>query len=273
MTIVQDMLPAVGEFAYRVDWLYILKTALLIAAAVCVLGGVLRLILGRGSSLVRSVSACVTLVLVYLTAIILYVLIAQLRGSIATLPFITVTEDAFCLWDIRNLDNTSLLPSLLQLFILAFLINLTESLLPHGKKFLSWYGFRLLTVAICLVLYSGIDTLIRMCVPQVYGQWAGYILLGLWIFIALTAILKVLMGIVLTVINPIVGVLYTFFFSNIFGKQLTKAILTTLLSVGLLTLLYRLGLTSFAFNDFSVASYGPTCLIALLALYLFGKML
>ena len=273
MTIMNDILPAVSELTESIDWFYILKTALLIAAAVCILGGVLRLIFGKDSSLVRAVSACINLVMIYLTGIILYVLIPQVRGSVASLPFITVTEEAFFLWDIRAMDSSSLCPALLQLFMLAFLVNLMESLLPHGQKLLSWYGFRLLTVFSTLGIYATVSSMIRMFIPQVYGAWAGYVLLGLWVFIGLTGLLKIILTVVLTVMNPIIGGIYSFFFSNIIGKQFSKAIGTTLLSVGVLMMLYRLGFVAFSFSSFSLASYGPACLITLLALYLFGKLL
>lgn len=273
MTIVQDMLPAVSEISQNVDWLYILKTALLAAAAVCIIGGVLRLIFGKGSKLVRSVSASINVVMIYLTAIILYVLAPQLRDSLTSLPFISVSEEAFYLWDITSLTHSSLFPALLQLFVLAFLVNVMETFLPQGKNFLSWYGFRLLSVAASLGLYTLLGVLVQNFAPQIYGEWAGFILLGLWLLILLTGLLKVLLAVILTAVNPIIGTIYTFFFSNIFGRQFSKAILTTLLCVALLMLLRSLGISAFAFETFSLASYGPTCIIAVLALYLFGKLL
>ena len=273
MTIVQDMLPAVTDLAASIGWLDVLRIALLIIAAICILGSVLRLAFGKGSSLVRSVSACINLLMIYLAVIILYVLLPSVRSSLTSLPFITVTADALYLWDVAHLDTTLLYPALLELFILAFLVNLMESVLPQGKKFWSWYGFRLLTVVCALGLYSVMSALICSFAPQIFGTWAGYILLGLWAFIALTGLAKVLFAVVLTAVNPIIGGIYTFFFSHIFGKQFSKAILTTLLSVGILALLYHLGFTAFAFSGFSLAAYGPVCVIAVLALYLFGKLL
>lgn len=267
------MIPGVTGLAQSIDWLYVLEIALFVAAAVCILGGVLRLIFGKGSSMVRSVSACVSLVLIYLTGIVLYVLVPQIRGSLASLPFISVTADAFSLWNIAGMDAASLYAPTLQLFVLAFIVNLLESLLPRGKKLLSWYGFRLLTVAAALAVYTLVCTLINSFVPQLFGEWAGFVLLGIWIFIGLIGLLKLLLTVVLAVINPIIGALYAFFFSNLFGKQFTKSILTTVLCVVLLVLLYRLGFVAFAFDSFSLAAYGPSCLIALLALYLFGKLL
>lgn len=273
MTILQDMLPAVTKLANSIDWITVIKTAALICAAVCILGGVLRLIFGKGSSLVCSVFACLSLALLYLAGIVIYVFIPQLRSSMTSLPFISVSGDGFYLWDIANLSTESLYPALLRLFILAFLVNLIESILPSGKKLLSWYGLRMLTVAASLGIYVGLSAVINSFAPQIYGEWAGYILIGLWLCIGLIGIVKVLVGIVLMTIHPVLGALFTFFFSNLFGKQLTKAILTSVLAICILMILYQLGFLGFAFSGFSFASYAPTCLIALAALYLFGKLL
>ena len=43
--------------------------------------------------------------------------------------------------------------------------------------------------------------------------------------------------------------------------------------VGLVGGLNRLGFSQFAFSDFSLLSYGPTCLILVGTLYLFGRFL
>lgn len=273
MPIVQNLLPALTELTSKIDWLYTLKTALLIGAAVCILGGVFRLICGKGSKLVRSVSGSVILMLVYLADILVYVFAPSLRDILAPLPFLTVTEDAFFLWDICSLRGNELYIPLLQLFLLAFFANLLDGLMPKGKKLLSWYGFRLLTVAACLALYTMASSLIRSVAPRIFGDWAGYILLGIWGVILLTGILKLLLTVILAAVNPLVGALYGFFFSNIVGKQLSQAIATTLLTVAIMCLLYWLGYIGFAFDGFSIAAYGPVCLVAALILYLFGKLL
>lgn len=271
MTIVDEILPEATDFIQVVDWLYVLKVALPVGAGVCILGGVLRLIRGKNSSLVRSVSACVNLVLVYLSGILLYVLIPQTRGTFATLPFLTVTDEYFYLWDIAAMEAAGLYAPLLQLFILAFLVNLLDVLMPEGNSLLTWYGFRLLTVAGTLALNTGVGALIHTFAPQIFGQWAGWVLIGIWAVILVIGLLKVVLTVILTMVNPVVSILYNFFFSHLFGKQLSKAILTTLLSAALLALLHHLGFLGFTFAHFSLAAYGPTCVIALLALYLFGK--
>lgn len=273
MTIVQDLLPAVTELSAQLDWLSVTKGAFYIMAAFCILGCVLRLIFGPDSSLVRSVSACVSLVLVYITGILIFKFVPGLRSSLAGLPFISVTADAFYLWDIASLSTASLYPALLQLFLLAFLVNLLETVLPQGTKFLSWYFLRLLAVISALGLYSLISGLILSFAPEIYGAWAGWILVGIWASIGLLGIAKWLMALAVAAVNPVLGALFAFFFSNLFGKQFTKAILTAVLTLVIFLVLYGIGFTGFVFDSFTLSSYGPSCLIAMAALYLFRKLL
>lgn len=273
MNDIASVLPAVGELAASIDWMSVLKTAAIIIAAFLILGGVFRLIFGKGSKMSRAVSAVLSIFLVYLAAILLFVFVPELRGSVSQLPFITVTQDHFMLWDLELLGQELLYPSLLKLALLAFVVNLLETLLPDGKKFITWYLWRTVTVLGSLALYVGVCAVAEMALPELFGVWAKYIILGFWSMIALSALLKGLLAVILTAVNPIIGGIYTFFFVNKLGSQFSKSILTTLLCVGVFALLNNMGLTQFAFADFSLATYGPTCIVVVVMLYMFGKHL
>ena len=273
MTIIEDMLPAIDQLSGAVDWLYLLKVAVLMSLAVCLLGTILRLIFGRRSSVTRAVSASISIALVYLLSILIYVLLPELRSILPALPFISVSGEAFYLWDIAELSGSVLYGGLLRLFILAFLVNLLESLLPHGKKLISWYFLRCLTVLAALCAYGAICWLVDAFVPQVFTAWSQAIVIILWAAIALIGLTRLLLTLILTVVNPIIAGLYAFFFSNIIGKQLTKSILTTAVIVLLIAALQQFGLNGFVFSDFSLLSCGPVCIIAFVCLFLFGKFL
>ena len=177
------------------------------------------------------------------------------------------------LWDIARLSRDPLCSALLRMALLAFLVNILESFLPEGNGIVSWYLWRFVTVLASLGLYTGICSAADTLAPQIFGSWAMYILIAVWAVILLSGVLKLVLSVVLTVVNPVIGVLYTFFFSNKVGKQFSKAILTTLIMVAVFYGLNELGMTQFAFSQFSPAAYGPTCLIAAVVLYLFGKLL
>lgn len=255
------------------DWSSVLQVVLVGAVLIFAVGAIFRAIFGKGSSINRAVSATLSILMVYLAAILLYLFAPDLIGDVNQLPFLTVSADKVQLWDIGSLSSELLYVSLVKMGILAILVNLLETFLPKGKKIITWYLWRCVTVIAALSLYVFICGLINTFVPQVFGEWAGYVLIACWAVILLVGILKVLLSIVLTVVNPIIGAIYTFFFSNIIGKQFTKSILTTLLMALIVAGLNNAGLTQFAFADFSLAAYGPTCVIVVVALYLFGKLL
>ena len=73
--------------------------------------------------------------------------------------------------------------------------------------------------------------------------------------------------------GPVVGAVYTFFFSNIVGKQLTKAALTTLILTLCVKLLERYGITVIALGSISAGLILPPLLLVLIVWYLLYRFL
>lgn len=274
MSMFTSILSQVQTIAGQIDWLTVMRTALMFAVTAFAAGAVLRVVFGKQAKLTRAVSASLSILMIYLAAVLIYLFLPDYRAELASLPFITVDEQRFILWNLSELSDGLLYGSILRLFLLAVLVNLLEALLPEGDRlFSTWYLWRCLTALAGLVGYRLICGLIDRYVPELLTEWAKPVVLGFWALILLSGILKVLLTVVLTVVHPVIGALYAFFFSNLFGRQFSKSILTTLILVGLVGCLNRLGLSQFAFSDFSLLSYGPTCLILVGTLYLFGRFL
>lgn len=254
------------------DPLSLLKLIGIFIAAFLIFGWLLRAVFGKNSPLVRATSACVTVTMVYLSVILVY-LIPALRELVPELPCLTVTKDAFTLWNPTELASSALFPAMLRLFLLAILANFIDGFLPQGKTLLSWYIVRMAGVCGVTALYMLICWAADTWAPRIFGDLAQPILLGIWGFILLTGLIRWLMTLVLTAMNPVVGVLYGIFFLNPTGQQLSKSILTTVLALGVMVYLCSAGLGSFAFGDFSFAAYGPACLAGTVLMYLFGKLL
>ncbi len=257
----------------ELDLLTAIKIACIIGLAVFAVGAVIRAIFGRGSSLTRSVSATLNILLIYLSAIVLYYYFPALRSMLNTLPFITITPEHFFVWDISGISDSVFYPALLQMAVLAFFVNTLEAYLPRGKKILTWYLYRMVTGLGAFALYSGFGYLVTAIAPEIYGSWAKTIILGFWGLIILIALLKLILSAILTVVNPILGACYAFFFSSNMGKQFSKAILTTVFMVLIVYYLNQTAFTSVEFSSLSLAAYGPTSIIILIALYLFGRFL
>ena len=77
MNSIASILPEVRGLAMGTDWLSVLKIALVFCAVLFLLGAVFRAIFGKGSSLTRSVSASISILMVYLAAIALFLLCSQ----------------------------------------------------------------------------------------------------------------------------------------------------------------------------------------------------
>lgn len=256
-----------------IDWISALKIAGILVFIIFAVGAILRAIFGRGSSLTRSISATLNILLIYLTAAILYYYFPALRVWLNALPFVTLTSDHFFIWGISGLPDLIFYPAILKLAVLAFFVNMLESYLPRGKTLISWYLYRVITGLGAFALYIGFSYVVNSFAPKIFGVWSKTIILGFWGVILLIAVLKLLFSAFLTVINPILGACYTFFFSSLFGKQFSKAILTTVFMIFIVYFLNRVGCTQVYFADLSLIAYGPISIILLIALYLFGRIL
>ena len=99
------------------------------------------------------------------------------------------------------------------------------------------------------------------------------ILLGILVAMLLLGVLKVFVGIALATINPIIGALYTFFFSSLVGKQLSKAVLTTILLSLLVHGLNYLGYSVISLVGISLLPLLPVILVLLALWYLVNQVL
>lgn len=268
-----SVFPQPCALALRTGWFSLIRTALMLSAVAFAAGAVLRLCFGKQAKVTRAVSASLSIVLVYLTAVLLYLLLPDSRAELAALPFLTVDSQRFALWQISGLSEGLLYSALLRLFLLAFLVNLLDTLFPQGDRFLSWYLWRSATALAGLGLYLLACGLLTEYAPGLLTVWAKTAVLGFWALILMSGIAKLLMTLILTAVNPIIGGLYAFFFSSPVGSHFSRALLTTLILVALLSVLNRMGFSQFAFSDFSLLSYGPVCLICAGTLYLFGRFL
>ena len=268
-----SILSQIQQTIGAIDWFTVIRTALMFAAVAFASGVLLRVCFGKGAKITRAVSASLSILMIYLAAVLIYLFLPAYRAELASLPFVTVDEYRFVLWQLPELADSVLYGALLRLFVLAVLVNLLEVLLPEGESFGKWYFWRCLTALTGLVLYRLLCGLAEQYVPDLLNQWAKPVVLILWAMILMSGILKVLLTLVLTAVHPVIGALYAFFFSNLFGRQFSKSILTTLILVGLVGMLNRLGFSQFAFSDFSLLSYGPTCVILVGTLWLFGRFL
>ena len=74
-------------------------------------------------------------------------------------------------------------------------------------------------------------------------------------------------------VNPIIGALYTFFFANIIGKEVSKAVLSTALLTALVWALNEFGITVFSISAAALMAYVPFLVILAVVWYIVNRIL
>ncbi len=204
----------------------IILSALLIVF-VLGLGLVFRLFFGRNCAVNRGISGFLEVLFIYAATVTVYTLKPwNLTQYLAPLPFAIFRGDIL----IVSYSACSTIPllcsQLLSLIILCFIVHLLNFVLPRGRSFVPW----LLMRAVCVVLAVGVDLAanwaLNAFLPAVIAESAPVALITVLAVTLLVSLFNPLLCILFTAANPIVGLLYTFFFSNTIGKNLTRAVLS-----------------------------------------------
>lgn len=258
--------------SFNLDIGAFLKANFMLIAAFLALALLGRFVFGKKSVLCRSVSSAIGIFFVYALTIVLCSAGAQFQKFIAPLPLVSIENETMTLFSFQQ-DYTIVCAEVLSMIILAFLMNLADGWLPVGKHIISWIFFRCLGVVLALFLHLVVTGLLTAYLPEGLVTYAPTVLLGILVLMLLTGALKFLVGLVLTSVNPLIAALYTFFFANAIGKQITKAMLTTAIMIGLVLVLQKIGIVAISVASAALAAYIPLILLVLVLWFIVGKLL
>ncbi len=257
----------------ELDWPYLWKTAGVLLLGCLVLGLLSRFIFGKKSGVGNAVSSAIGIIFICALTVVLRSSGLPYGAWVVPIPFVNMQGDSLELFDFLASNYTVICSQVLSMIILAFLINLIDGWLPKNKNIFGWLFFRCLTVVISHMLHLGITWLFTTYMPDAIVTYAPVVLLALLVLMLLTGALKIIVGALMATVNPVIGALYTFFFANIIGKQISKAVLTSALLAGLVILLRYLGVTVISIASAALLAYIPF-LLALIALwYLVNRVL
>ena len=233
---------------------------LFLGLIVCSLGfGMLfRLFFGANCTINRSISGFLSILFVYAVTVTVYTLKPwDLNQYLSPLPFAIFRSDILIL-SYSACSNISLLSQqLLSLIILSFIIHLLSTLLPKGRSFFGWLFFRLIAVAAAIFLNLAANWALNAFLPGVIANSAPVVLVGVLVAALLVSLFNPLLCVLFTVANPVIGLLYTFFFSNTIGKNLTRAVLSAALTCGLFYLMEYAGFSVIDITNKSLLTYAP----------------
>lgn len=232
-----------------------------------------RFIFGKKAQLNHAVSSAVEILCLYVINIVIYSLGLHWKLFLSPLPFMSIEGDYLHIMPVLSTDFSLVCEQVLKVVIIAFLVNILEGVMPKGKKLLSWYFFRLLTVVLAVGANYVADLLIGAFLPAEVFAMAETVLLWILVALVLLGSLKMLTGIALAFLDPIVGALYTFFFSNVVGRNLAKALVSTALVTALIALLEHLELTTIFIAASGLTAYIPLLAVVLVLWYIIGHIL
>ena len=244
------------------------------SAASLILGVLGRLVLGKRSSLNHALSSVMAILLIYAVTITVYTFKPwNLEELLSPLPFVTFAGDYLIVYPIQDTAFPTLCTQILSLVILAFLINLVDSVIPIGESVAGWFFLRILAVVLCMGLHFVTCWAFRTYLPEVLVAYAPAILLILLVFMVFSGVISLILGAILTLNSPFMGAMYTFFFSNVIGKQVSKAIFTSVILCLVFFLLGYFGFTIITITSTALLTYIPLAFSFLLLWYLIGRAL
>lgn len=257
-----------------IDFLSAIKFAAVLAFGVLFVGLLARVVIGKKSSLNHSVSAAMGILFMYAVSIVVYTFDPyDLAQYLSPLPFATFREQTLQIFTFTGAAIPEICREVLSMVILGFLVNLLDTFIPKGKKIFSWFLWRLIGVLLALVCHYLITLAFNAYLPGVLATYAPMILLGILAAMLILSLLNVILSVVLTVVNPLIGALYAFFFSNIVGKQLSKAIVTTAILCAVVYALEYFGYTLISISASALGAYIPLIFVLLILWYVIGHLL
>ena len=252
----------------QIDFLSVLKFIALLVVAGLIFSTLCRLVFGKHSALNHALSSAIAIVFVYVAAIVIYTFFPQGFARFLTpLPFVQFSDGFLYLLDFSTASFTTICTEILSLYLLSFLVNAIDSIIPCGKTRSRWLFLRMLSIVLALTLHDILTWASNTYLPGLLVTYAPIILLGVLLVSLLIGFLNLILGFVIAAWNPIFGILYSFFFSTLIGKQLSKAALSTGFIIALLCLLISLGYGVIAISAAALLSYLPLLLVLLLLWY------
>lgn len=257
----------------QIDIVSLLKTGGILLLGVLIVSLLGRFIFGKRSVLAGAASSAVGILFIYAITVVLQSTGVALQMLIAPLPLVSFAGDELVLFSFQSADYSVICAQLLSLVVLSFLVNLADSWMPKGERLLGWLLFRCLTVILGFAFHLAVVWLFNRFVPQQMAVYAPAVLLAVLVLMLLTGALKLIVGAALTTVNPLIAAFYTFFFANIVGKQITKAVLTTALLSGLVILLNYLGCGVICIASAALIAYIPFVVLLIAIWYVITKAL
>ena len=239
--------------------------------AIFVVAGIFRLSLGPGSMINNAIASAVAILTIYVIAVLLYSFGSKLHVLFEPLPFVSVSEDYLTIFPIFEASLQELCKEVVNLTILAYVMNLMETWLPKGDKIGSWFSFRFFALVIAVCVHYSVSLLLKHVVSESVLVVVPIYLMGIIALAFLLGVLKMIIGGESFFVKSFLGSFHSFFFAKDMGKQLMRAMTTTILMTILVCILNYLSFTTVAIAAVTFFTYFPIILLGLILWYVIAK--
>ena len=231
-----------------------------------------RFLFGKKAQINLAVTSAMEILCVYIINTVVFALGLKFQEFLTPLPFVTLVEDYLLIYPILTAPFSDICHHIVRLLIIAFLVNLLNEFIPRGKRVFTWFVLRFLTVVASVAVIYFADLALNTFLPQGFADIAPTVLLCALVALILLGSLKVFVGAAMAFLDPIIAALYTFFFSNIIGRALAKAMVSTALLAGLVVALNYLGIAVVHIAASALTGYVPLLAVVLLLWYVVGHL-
>ena len=255
-----------------VDIVSFLKLGCILLLGSLIISSISHFIFKKQTMIGQAVSSSIAIIFIYVVMVLILTVFTELQFLVTPLPFADISQESIRFFRFQDAGYPAIASQLLSMIILAFLVNTVDSWMPKRKSLLKWTFWRVLTVMLGFGLHYLATWLFQKYLPQGIVMYAPAILLGILVIMLLTGALKLVLGLILATVNPLIAALYTFFFANIIGKQITRAVLTTAILTGVLFLLQKFGIVGLSLMAGALVAYIPFLLLLTVVWYLVCRM-
>lgn len=241
-------------------------------AGLLLISSMVRFLFGKKNQLGKAITSAMEILCLYVIWTAIYCFGLHWKVFLSPLPFLSLEHNCLNIFPILSAPFQEICVPFLKLLMIAFLVNLMNSVIPEGKRLFIWLIMRICAVVLALGLNYVLDLALGIWFPQSFWQNASWVLLGVLVLLIALGSLKMIVGAALFVTNPLIGALYTFFFSNLIGRSLARSILSAGLVTGLVCLMNSLGILSIAVSAASLLALIPAFAIIVLLWYAIDRI-
>lgn len=233
-----------------------------------------RLFFGVHSGLSQAMATSVSILVVYVVTVIIYILHPwNLDLLLSPLPFVSFCAEALVIHPFQATRMTVFSSECLSIILLAMLVNISTDIISSDRSILRWFISHFLAILLSMLMHLTARWAIANYCPAIIADYAPAVLLILLLTALFTGLIKAIFGIFLTIANPVIGILYSFFFSSYLGKKISLSVLSSIIVCAVFATMEQFGYRVVCITPSDLLSYIPL-MVGLGALwYLIGHEL